>query len=155
MNRLPITSTCWARAWYTACRADLSPVLLLPWGDSWGLGLGGCPKPLTPVNLIGSFNIIILAAATSANEPENTGECRVLISTTSEAAYAVMVGLTLPIACDLARNAISNMTIAPGTVGTPMLPGMPQEVCRTHWPQACPCPATPQDYAKLGRGPLP
>jgi hypothetical protein len=65
----------------------------------------------------------------------------VLISTASVAAYdgqigqaaysaskGGMVGMTLPIARDLARNGIRNMTIAPGIFGTPMLFGMPQEV---------------------------
>ncbi len=95
------------------------------------------------VNLIGSFNMIRLAAqAMSRNEPEAaTGERGVLISTASVAAfdgqigqvaYAAskggIVGMTLPIARDLARNGIRNMTIAPGIFGTPMLFGMPQEV---------------------------
>ena len=93
------------------------------------------------VNLVGSFNMIRLAAnAMAANEPESTGERGVLTSTASvaaydgqigQAAYAAskggVVGMTLPIARDLSRNGIRNMTIAPGTLGTPMLMGMPQE----------------------------
>ena len=94
------------------------------------------------VNLIGTFNMIRLAAeAMSRNTPEATGERGVLISTASvaaydgqigQAAYAAskggVVGMTLPIARDLARLGIRNMTIAPGIFGTPMLFGMPQEV---------------------------
>ena len=94
------------------------------------------------VNLVGSFNMIRLAAnAMAANEPESTGERGVLISTASVAAYdgqigqaaysaskGGVVGMTLPIARDLARNGIRNMTIAPGIFGTPMLFGMPKEV---------------------------
>jgi NAD(P)-dependent dehydrogenase (short-subunit alcohol dehydrogenase family) len=119
------------------------------------------------VNLIGSFNMIRLAAtAMSANEPESTGERGVLISTASvaaydgqigQAAYAAskggVVGMTLPIARDLARNGIRNMTIAPGIFGTPMLFGMPQEVQDAR-AAGVPFPSrlgTPQDYAKLVR----
>ena len=119
------------------------------------------------VNLIGSFNMIRLAAtAMSANEPESTGERGVLISTASvaaydgqigQAAYAAskggVVGMTLPIARDLARNGIRNMTIAPGIFGTPMLFGMPQEV-QDALAASVPFPSrlgTPQDYAKLVR----
>ncbi|TAL67448.1 MAG: SDR family NAD(P)-dependent oxidoreductase, partial [Burkholderiaceae bacterium] len=94
------------------------------------------------VNLVGSFNMIRLAAeAMCKNQPESTGERGVLISTASVAAYdgqigqaaysaskGGVVGMTLPIARDLARNGIRNMTIAPGLFGTPMLFGMPQEV---------------------------
>ena len=117
------------------------------------------------VNLIGSFNMIRLAAeAMSKNEPEATGERGVLISTASvaaydgqigQAAYAAskggIVGMTLPIARDLARNGIRNMTIAPGIFGTPMLFGMPQEV-QDALAAGVPFPSrlgTPDDYAKL------
>jgi NAD(P)-dependent dehydrogenase (short-subunit alcohol dehydrogenase family) len=117
------------------------------------------------VNLIGSFNMIRLAAtAMSQNEPEATGERGVLISTASvaafdgqvgQAAYAAskggVVGMTLPIARDLARNGIRNMTIAPGIFGTPMLFAMPQEV-QAALAAGVPFPSrlgTPADYAKL------
>ena len=117
------------------------------------------------VNLVGSFNMIRLAAnAMAANEPESTGERGVLISTASvaaydgqigQAAYAAskggVVGMTLPIARDLSRNGIRNMTIAPGIFGTPMLMGMPQEV-QDALAAMVPFPSrlgTPQDYAKL------
>ena len=117
------------------------------------------------VNLVGSFNMIRLAAAAMArNEPESTGERGVLISTASvaaydgqigQAAYAAskggIVGMTLPIARDLARNGIRNMTIAPGIFGTPMLFGMPKEV-QDALAANVPFPSrlgTPEDYAKL------
>ncbi len=117
------------------------------------------------VNLIGTFNMIRLAAeAMARNEAEPTGERGVLISTASiaaydgqigQAAYAAskggIVGMTLPIARDLARNGIRNMAIAPGIFGTPMLFGMPQEV-QDALAAGVPFPSrlgTPQDYAKL------
>jgi len=117
------------------------------------------------INLVGSFNMIRLAAeAMSANEPEATGERGVLISTASvaafdgqigQAAYSAskggVVGMTLPIARDLAKTGIRNMTIAPGIFGTPMLFGMPQEV-QDALAASVPFPSrlgTPQDYAKL------
>ena len=119
------------------------------------------------VNLVGSFNMIRLAAeAMSKNAPEPTGERGVLISTASVAAYdgqigqaaysaskGGVVGMTLPIARDLARNGIRNMTIAPGIFGTPMLFTMPQEV-QDALAASVPFPSrlgTPADYAKLVR----
>ncbi len=119
------------------------------------------------VNLIGSFNMIRLSAeAMSKNEPEATGERGVLISTASVAAYdgqmgqaaysaskGGIVGMTLPIARDLARNGICNMTIAPGIFGTPMMFGMPKEV-QDSLAASVPFPSrlgTPQDYAKLAQ----
>ena len=117
------------------------------------------------INLIGSFNMIRLAAeAMCKNAPEPSGERGVLISTASvaaydgqigQAAYAAskggIVGMTLPIARDLARNGIRNMTIAPGIFGTPMMFGMPQEV-QDALAASVPFPSrlgTPADYAKL------
>ena len=117
------------------------------------------------VNLIGTFNMIRLAAeAMCKNEPEPTGERGVLINTASvaafdgqigQAAYAAskggVVGMTLPIARDLSKNGIRCMTIAPGIFGTPMLFGMPQEV-QDALAAGVPFPSrlgTPADYAKL------
>ncbi len=117
------------------------------------------------VNLIGSFNMIRLAAdAMSRNAPEPTGERGVMISTASVAAYdgqigqaaysaskGGIVGMTLPIARDLARNGIRNMTIAPGIFGTPMLFTMPKEV-QDALAASVPFPSRlgkPEDYAKL------
>ena len=117
------------------------------------------------INLVGTFNMIRLAAeAMARNAPEPTGERGVLISTASvaaydgqigQAAYAAskggVVGMTLPIARDLARSGIRNMTIAPGIFGTPMLFAMPQEV-QDALAAGVPFPSrlgTPADYAKL------
>jgi NAD(P)-dependent dehydrogenase (short-subunit alcohol dehydrogenase family) len=119
------------------------------------------------VNLIGTFNMIRLAAeAMCRNEPESTGERGVIINTASvaaydgqigQAAYAAskggVVGMTLPIARDLARNGIRVMTIAPGIFGTPMLFSMPQEV-QDALAASVPFPSRlgkPEDYAKLVR----
>jgi NAD(P)-dependent dehydrogenase (short-subunit alcohol dehydrogenase family) len=117
------------------------------------------------INLVGTFNMIRLAAhAMSSNAPEATGERGVIVSTASvaaydgqigQAAYAAskggIVGMTLPIARDLARHGIRNMTIAPGIFGTPMLFGMPQDV-QDALAANVPFPSRlgrPEDYAKL------
>ncbi len=119
------------------------------------------------VNLVGTFNMIRLAAdAMAKNDPEPTGERGCIISTASVAAYdgqigqaaysaskGGVVGMTLPIARDLSRNGIRNMTIAPGIFGTPMLFSMPKEV-QDSLAASVPFPSrlgTPQDYAKLAR----
>jgi NAD(P)-dependent dehydrogenase (short-subunit alcohol dehydrogenase family) len=119
------------------------------------------------INLVGSFNMIrIVADAMCKNDPEPTKERGVLINTASvaaydgqigQAAYAAskggIVGMTLPIARDLARNGIRCMTIAPGIFGTPMMFGMPQEV-QDSLAASVPFPSrlgTPADYAKLVR----
>lgn len=94
------------------------------------------------VNLIGSFNMIRLVAdRANALDPLESGERGVIINTASVAAYdgqigqaayasskGGIVGMTLPVARDLARSGIRVMTIAPGIFKTPMLMGMPQEV---------------------------
>ena len=117
------------------------------------------------INLVGSFNMIRLAAdAMCKNAPEPTGERGVCINTASVAAYdgqigqaaysaskGGVVGMTLPIARDLARSGIRVMTIAPGIFGTPMLFGMPKEV-QDALAASVPFPSrlgTPEDYGKL------
>ena len=94
------------------------------------------------VNLVGSFNMIRLSSEVmSQGAPNPAGERGVIVSTASvaaydgqigQAAYAAskggIVGMTLPIARELARFGIRVMTIAPGIFETPMLLGMPQEV---------------------------
>lgn len=117
------------------------------------------------INLVGTFNMIRLAAtAMSNNTPEPTGERGVLINTASvaafdgqigQAAYSAskggVVGMTLPIARDLAKSGIRCVTIAPGIFGTPMIFGMPQEV-QDSLAASIPFPARlgrPEDYAKL------
>ncbi|MEA3116748.1 MAG: hypothetical protein QOI13_18 [Paraburkholderia sp.] len=94
------------------------------------------------INLIGTFNVLRLAAVAMAkNKPNANGERGVVVLTASvaafdgqigQAAYAAsksgVAGMTLPIARDLSRNGIRVMTIAPGIFETPMLLGMPKEV---------------------------
>ena len=94
------------------------------------------------VNLIGTFNMMRLAAADIAGaEPREDGERGVIISTTSVAAYegqigqaayaaskAGIVGLTLPAARDLASKGIRVLAIAPGVVATPMMLNLPPEI---------------------------
>ncbi|MEH6579384.1 MAG: 3-hydroxyacyl-CoA dehydrogenase [Amphritea sp.] len=94
------------------------------------------------INLIGTFNVLRLAAEQMAkNEPGEDGERGVIINTASvaafdgqmgQAAYAAskagVVGMTLPIARDLAKLGIRIMTIAPGIFDTPMMKGMTDEV---------------------------
>jgi len=94
------------------------------------------------VNLIGTFNMIRLAAAAIAQTPPSEGgERGVIVNTASVAAYDGQIGqaayaaskggvvaMTLPIARDLSRSGIRVMTIAPGLFETPMLLGMPKEV---------------------------
>lgn len=135
-------------------------------GKNGAHSLGSFSKCIM-VNLVGSFNMIRLAAdAMCKNEPEATGERGVMISTASVAAYdgqigqaaysaskGGIVGMTLPIARDLSRNGIRNMTIAPGIFGTPMMFGMPQDV-QDALAASVPFPprlGTPQDYAKLAQ----
>ncbi len=119
------------------------------------------------INLIGSFNMIRVAAeAMCKNDPEPTGERGVLINTASVAAYdgqigqaaysaskGGIVGMTLPIARDLARNGSRCMTIAPGIFKTPMMDTLPKDV-QESLAANIPFPSrlgTPLDYAKLAR----
>lgn len=127
-------------------------------------GLELFTKTIT-VNLVGTFNMIRLAAQVmSTNQVEPTGERGCIISTASiaafegqmgQAAYSAskggVVGMTLPVARDLARFGIRNMTIAPGIFGTPMIFDMPEEVQQS-LAAAVPFPSrlgSPADYAKL------
>jgi len=93
------------------------------------------------VNLVGSFNMIRLAAdAMGKNDPESTGERGCIVSTASVAAYDGQIGqsaysaskggivaMTLPIARELAQFGIRVLTIAPGLFLTPLLANLPQE----------------------------
>src|SRR6185369_9353845 len=97
-------------------------------------------KRTIEVNLIGTFNVIRLAAAQmSSQEPTAGGERGVIVNTASiaafdgqigQAAYSAskggIVGMTLPIARDLARSGIRVVTIAPGIFDTPLLGGLPE-----------------------------
>jgi NAD(P)-dependent dehydrogenase (short-subunit alcohol dehydrogenase family) len=119
------------------------------------------------VNLIGTYNAIRLAAAAmSANPPNEGGERGVIINTASiaafdgqigQAAYSAskggIVGMTLPIARELARYGIRVMTIAPGIFDTPLLAGLP-EPARLSLGQQVPFPprlGRPDEYAALAR----
>ncbi len=122
-------------------------------------------RSVIEVNLIGSFNIMRLAAAQMVgNEPNSDGERGVIISTASvaafdgqigQAAYAASKGgiaaLTLPAARDLARHGIRVLTIAPGLFATPLMLGMPQNV-QDSLAATLPFPqrfGTPEEYADL------
>jgi NAD(P)-dependent dehydrogenase (short-subunit alcohol dehydrogenase family) len=117
------------------------------------------------VNLIGTFNVLRLAAASmAANEPDPEGERGVVVMTASiaafdgqigQTAYAAskggVVGLTLPAARDLARLGIRVCTIAPGVFDTPLLAGLPEE-SRTALGAQIPFPprlGRPEEYAEL------
>jgi NAD(P)-dependent dehydrogenase (short-subunit alcohol dehydrogenase family) len=122
-------------------------------------------RQVVSVNLVGSFNMIRLGAEAMARQaPLASGERGVLVSTASAAAYegqigqaayaaskGGIVGMTLPIARDLAPLGIRHMAIAPGVFNTPMIEAMPAEVQRA-LAQAVPFPkrlGTPDDYARL------
>lgn len=117
------------------------------------------------VNLIGTFNMIRLAGeAMAAQAPRSDGERGVIINTASIAAYegqigqaaysaskAGIVGMTLPIARELARSGIRVVTIAPGLFLTPMMQSLPQDV-RDALGNATPFPSRlgqPDEYASL------
>jgi NAD(P)-dependent dehydrogenase (short-subunit alcohol dehydrogenase family) len=117
------------------------------------------------INLIGTFNVIRLAAAAMQNnQPASSGERGVIVSTASVAAYDGQIGqaayaaskggivsMTLPIARELARFGIRVMTIAPGIFDTPMLSAMPDPI-RESLGQQVPFPARlgrPAEYAAL------
>jgi len=119
------------------------------------------------VNLIGTFNMIRLAADAMAKAvPNAAGERGVMINTASVAAYdgqvgqaaysaskGGVVGMTLPVARDLSRNGIRVCTIAPGIFETPMLLGLPKEAQESLGKQV-PFPSRlgrPIEYAQLAR----
>jgi len=117
------------------------------------------------VNLIGTFNMIRLAAAAMVkNAPNDAGERGVIVNTASvaafegqigQAAYSAskggVVGMTLPIARDLSRDGVRVVTIAPGLFLTPMLLGLPKEAQQSLGAQV-PFPSRlgdPTEYAML------
>jgi NAD(P)-dependent dehydrogenase (short-subunit alcohol dehydrogenase family) len=122
-------------------------------------------ETLVRVNLIGTFNVLRLAAnAMAAAEPDDGGERGVVVMTASiaafdgqigQTAYAAskggVVGLTLPAARDLSRLGIRVCTIAPGLFDTPLLAALPQEA-RDALGASIPFPprlGRPEEYAKL------
>ena len=119
------------------------------------------------VNLVGSFNMLRLAAEAMAEGVADEGAERgVIINTASIAAYDGQIGqaayaaskgaiasLTLPVARELARHGIRVMTIAPGIFETPMMAGMTEDV-RASLAAGVPFPprlGRPQEYAALAR----
>ena len=117
------------------------------------------------INLIGTFNVIRLAAQAMSTQPPNEeGERGVIINTASVAAYegqigqpayaaskAGVVGMTLPIAREFARIGIRVVTIAPGLFETPMMASLPQEA-RDSLGRSVPFPARlgrPSEFAHL------
>ncbi len=128
------------------------------------------PHPLSPfqrtidINLVGTFNVSRLAAEQMAkNAPESDGARGVIINTASiaafdgqkgQTAYAAskggIVGMTLPMARDLASSGIRVMAIAPGIFMTPMLAGLPEEV-QQQLAADVPNPARLGDPREFGR----
>lgn len=119
------------------------------------------------INLIGTFNMLRLAAeAMAGQDPAPNGERGVIVNTASiaafdgqigQAAYAASKGgvaaLTLPAARELARHGIRVVTIAPGIFATPMMAGLPQEV-QASLGASVPFPSRlgdPAEYAALVR----
>ncbi len=122
-------------------------------------------RTVVGVNLIGTFNVLRLAADAISRLPAGAdGQRGVVINTASiaafeaqagQAAYAAskagVVGMTVTAARDLARHGIRVMAIAPGIVDTPMMAGMPDEV-RAGLAASVPFPqrlARPEEYARL------
>jgi NAD(P)-dependent dehydrogenase (short-subunit alcohol dehydrogenase family) len=118
------------------------------------------------INLIGTFNVIRLAAAAIAQAPDADTSRGVIINTASVAAFDGQIGqaaysaskggivaLTLPVARELARFGIRVMTIAPGIFDTPLLAGLP-EAARASLGQQVPFPprlGRPEEFAALVR----
>jgi NAD(P)-dependent dehydrogenase (short-subunit alcohol dehydrogenase family) len=142
-------------------------------GIGWAQKVAGSkgPHPLMPfevtvqINLIGTFNVLRLAAAAMiANEPLEDGERGVCIHTASIAAFdgqvgqiaysaskGGIVGMTLPAARDLAQYGIRVNTIAPGLFDTPLLAALPEEA-RQKLGAGVPFPQRlghPAEYAQL------
>jgi 3-hydroxyacyl-CoA dehydrogenase / 3-hydroxy-2-methylbutyryl-CoA dehydrogenase len=125
----------------------------------------GAFENVVRINLIGTFNVLRLAAsAMSGNEPDDGGERGVCVNTSSTAAYdgqigqvaysaskGGIVGLTLPAARDLAGRGIRVVTIAPGTFDTPLLAALPADA-REKLASQIPFPSrlgAPEEFAEL------
>ncbi|XP_053229207.1 3-hydroxyacyl-CoA dehydrogenase type-2-like [Podarcis raffonei] len=135
-------------------------------GESVAKSLGErCIFAPADVNIAGTFNVIRLTAGEMGrNEPDSDGHRGVIINTASaaafegqvgQAAYSAskggIVGMTLPIARDLAPLGIRVVTIAPGLFATPLLASLPEKV-RTFLARQVPFPSrlgAPEEYAHL------
>jgi NAD(P)-dependent dehydrogenase (short-subunit alcohol dehydrogenase family) len=142
-------------------------------GTGWAQRTTGSKGPhglepfelILAINLVGTFNVLRLAAtAMRENEPEEGGERGVLVQTASVAAFdgqigqiaysaskGGIVGMTLPAARDLAQYGIRVMTIAPGLFDTPLLAMLPEDA-REALGQSIPFPSRlglPAEYAQL------
>ena len=142
-------------------------------GTGWAQKIAGSkgPHPLQPfeiiigINLIGTFNVMRFAAAAMVgNEADENGERGVLVNTASIAAYdgqvgqvaysaskGGVVGMTLPVARDLAQYGIRCVTIAPGLFDTQLLAALPEEA-RQKLGEQIPFPprlGQPTEYAQL------
>ena len=142
-------------------------------GTGWAQRTTGSkgPHPLEPfqviiaINLIGTFNVLRLAAtAMRENEPDGGGERGVCVQTASVAAYegqigqiaysaskGGIVGMTVPAARDLAQYGVRVMTIAPGLFDTPLLAMLPDDA-REALGNSIPFPhrlGMPEEYALL------
>lgn len=121
-------------------------------------------RKVIEINLIGTFNVLRLAAARMTEEPTDAEERGVIINTASvaafdgqigQAAYAAskagVAGMALPVARDLAQHKIRVMTIAPGLFHTPMFDALPPDAITSLGSQT-PHPSrlgTPEEYAAL------
>ena len=144
-------------------------------GTGWAQKITGSkgPHPLMPfetilaINLVGTFNAWRLAATRMIpNDPDDAGERGVLVGTASiaafegqigQVAYAAskggVVGMTLPVARDLAQYGIRVNTIAPGLFDTPLLAALPEDA-RTALGRGVPFPprlGRPEEYAQLAQ----
>ncbi|XP_076241726.1 hydroxysteroid 17-beta dehydrogenase 10 [Calliopsis andreniformis] len=119
------------------------------------------------VNTVGTFNVIRLSVGLMFNNtPNEDGQRGVVINTASVAAYegqmgqaaysaskGAIVGMTLPIARDLAKGGIRVVTIAPGLFDTPLLQSLPEKV-RAFLMKTVPFPqrlGKPDEYAQLAQ----
>ena len=124
----------------------------------------GVFQKIISVNLVGTFNILRLAASAMANNEPEDGERGVVVNTASVAAFdgqigqvaysaskGGIVGMTLPAARDLSKAQIRVVTIAPGTFDTPLLGMLPEEI-RTALAATIPHPSRlgrPQEFGAL------
>src|SRR5919202_6782831 len=153
LGELRLTVSCAGIGWAERTVSSRGPAQLEPF------------ETVLRVNLIGTFNVLRLAAAAmAANEPDDGGERGAVVMTASIAAYdgqigqtaysaskGGIVGLTLPAARDLARIGIRVCTIAPGLFDTPLLAGLPAETREALGGQVPHPPrlGRPEEYAQL------